>query len=322
MIALTAVSARSGGGFRRAASVLDAATLAWGRGVLAVLGTTADGTTALLDVLAGAIAPRRGRVDVKREGGGLARVVHVRAEPALPEGMRVSEIAALSAELFREQGKPVAERLAVLGVEHLADRWASSLTRAEARAVQLALALTAPSDVLLLEEPLAWLEAPAPTRVVHELRARAAATCIVVTTSSVRDATHLGDRVLVLTQGKLEEAPPGYLHVSREGGSLVVVLANDASGGDAEERAAAFVDALEASEAVAHVDVAPYAHAEDEAARAAIVTVTGPNLLAVADAVMRAAASARAPVEAIEPSVVPLEAVRAALAAARSGGGR
>lgn len=296
MIALASVSARSGGGFRRAASVLDNVSLAWEHGVLAVLGTPADGTTALLDVLAGAITPRRGRVDVGAPGAPPPRVVHVRAEPTLPEGMRVAEIAALEASL-RGAARPLAsatERLAALGGAHLETRAAATLSRAEARAVQLALALTSKADVLLLEEPLAVLEAPAPARVASLLRELASTTCVVLTTSSVRDAASLGDRVLLLVQGKLREPAPGALHVGPDGGTIELVLRS-------AERAEETATALAWSECVTKAD-----------AEGASVHVSGREFLAVSEAVMRAVATLGLDVEAIETRVLPLDALRAA----------
>ncbi len=304
MIALTAVSARSGGGFRRAASVLDGVSLRWQRGVLVVLGSAADGTTALLEVLAGEVRAKRGQVSVAS-----TRVVHVRTEPALPDGLRVDEIGALEASLRPwHPGRTLAERLGVLGVTHLAERPAKSLSRGEARAVQLAFGLTTGADVLLLDEPLAGLEPPAAARFAEALRVAAERSCVVVTTASVREASRLADQVLVLTQGKIGEAAADALHRG-SAARLVVVLASDP---------APFEAALAGAAGVVGVESASYRGGPGAGridAGTSAVTVAGTDPLAVASAIMKAASSSAAEVVAIEPEPATIERVRAALAA-------
>lgn len=305
MIALTSVAARVGGGFRRAASVLVDASLAWERGVLALVGTPADGTTALLEVLSGAASPKRGRVEVGSAQGArhaaAVRLAHVRAEPALPEGLRVREILALAAAFHGHAFG--GETLATLGVPHLLERTTASLTRQEARVVELAVALGAKPEVLLVDEPLAGLEPPAPGRLVHELRALAASACVVVTTASLRDATELADRVLLVVQGRVVELPPGATSVPREGACLHVVVAGTVA------TAEPFVAALRRAPGVADLDVAPYATGAEPALS---VTAHGRDAGALAATVARVAAEAGASILALSPEVPSLEALRAA----------
>lgn len=305
MIALTAVSARSGGGFRRAASMLHDVSLRWQRGVLVVLGSPADGTTALLELLAGEVRARRGQVSVAS-----TRIVHVRTEPALPDGLRVDEIGALEATLRPwHPGRRLEDRLAVLGVTHLAQRPAKSLSRGEARAVQLALAVTSAADVLLLEEPLAGLEPPAVAGFAEAVRAAGTRSCVVVTTASVREASRLADQVLVLTQGKIGEAPADALHRGAAS-RLVVVLTSDP---------APFEAVLTGAPGVTGVESAAYAGGAGAGridAGTSAVTVTGTDPVAVASAIMKAASVSAAEVVAIEPELVPLDRVRAVLAPA------
>jgi ABC-2 type transport system ATP-binding protein len=309
VITVTSVTARAGGGFRRAASVISDVSFTWERGVLAILGAPADGTTALLEVLSGSARPKRGAASLGAGAPGASPlVVHVRLEPCLPDGLRVEEILAL-ASTFRAQAAPDARAaLEALGVAHLAARPSSSLTRAEARAVQLALAVRAQADVLLLEEPLTGLEPPAAGRAVAELRALASTTSIVLTTASVRDATQLADRVLLLTRGRLAEPPPATLHAFGGHASVVAVVAGEPDVTDA------FVRALERMSVVTDVTATRYAGASARAPSTA-VTAHGREPRALAEAVMRAAAATSAPIEAISTAASSLDALRGSLSA-------
>lgn len=182
-------------------------TLAWGPGVHAIVGTPADGGPLLLALVAGRERVRSGTLRVlggaPGDAGVRARIALVPRAPQLPEPMRVYEVLELAATLRGEPARPAAERLAVLGVESLAQRAVRTLAREEARAVALAEALTsAQVGVLLVEEPLVNLDPRASARVPQLLRARAAAGCaVLVATASVRDAGDLADDHVLLQQG-------------------------------------------------------------------------------------------------------------------------
>ena len=247
VIALEGVHARTAGGRGRIASSVANVTLTW-EGVLAILGTPADGTTALLELLAGTIPVRAGRAVV----GGLppsearARVAYVPLETALPDSLRVDEVCALAGELRGEPAMTPGSRLAPLGIEKLVNRRVRSLSPGEARAVSLAIALTSRAPVLLIDEPLAGLDPAAPSRVVTALRARAQdGAAVIVTTASVRDATAVADQLGLLTRGVFTHLPPTLAHVGPTGTRLRVVVAAEAA-----SEVAPFVAALAAETAI------------------------------------------------------------------------
>jgi len=315
MIEATSLSARSASGMLEAAVHVRNVTFRWDRGVLAIVGSKLDGTATLLDVLAGLRAHQSGRVTVDGRSPRAARaaIAHVPADAALPDSLRVDEVCALAAALRGEPASPATARLAPLGLETLAARKARSLTPAETRAVVLALALSSQARVLLVEEPLAGLAPAAPARVAELLRARAAAgACVIVTTASVRDATRVADQLAVLTRGTFAHLPPALAHTGPGGAKLRVVVR-----GSATRDAAPFVAELAAETAVASVETATFAAAGALSAGAVSVVVTGSDLLTLARAVSAAAARAGAAVEAIESAVMPLDAIRASLAAPR-----
>lgn len=316
MIALDGVSARASGGRSKAPAQLTNLTLTWERGVLAIVGTPADGTTALLEVIAGMLRPRGGRVTVdgKAPADARSRVAWVPLVPALPDALRVEEICDLAAQLRGEPLSTAASRLSPLGIEKLAERQARSLSVGEARAVSLALAITSKVPILLIEEPLAQLDPAAPSKVIAALRERATAgAAVIVTTASVRDATSLGDQLGMLTKGVFTHLPPSIAHVGATGARLRVVVAAEAI-----TDIAPFVAALTEEKAITSVETAAFAATRVLHAAVSVV-VGGPDLLGVARAIGAAAARARANVEAIESAVMPLDAIRARIAAPRPG---
>jgi ABC-type cobalamin/Fe3+-siderophores transport system ATPase subunit len=308
MIEIASLSARGDLPTARGAALLQNVSFSWERGVLAVLGAPYDGTTLLLSVLAGRVKPKAGRVQVR------GAVAHVPVDVVLPDALRVEEVCELAAELRGEARKPAPERLAPLGLEALAKRRTSSLTPAEARGVSLAIALSSNAPVVLVEEPLAMVEPTVPSRVIDAIRARATSgACVVVTTSSVRDATRLADQLGVLTRGVYAPLPPALAHVGPHGAGVRIVIAPTA---DARAQAAALVAALTEHASVTSIDTS----GNGPTAAATIANhVRGPDLVALASAVTGAIASARVDVEAIETAVMPLDAIRATLAAPRPG---
>lgn len=300
-----------------ARTFLRRASFTWERGVLAIVGTPADGSSALLDLVAGRTVLDGGRCLVDHVPIGhaslRARVAHVPAEAALPEALRVDEVCQLARSLRGDPPIAADALLGRLGISALASRRVESLTAGESRAVLLAIAIASSAKVLLVEEPLATLDPAAPSRVVDALRARGAAgAAVIVTTASVRDATRLADQLGLLTQGVFTHLPPALAHVGPAGAKLrVVVRAERAS------EASTFVAALAGEEAVGSVDTVAAAPTPLRAGAVAIA-VSGPDLLALARAVGAAASRTNAAIETIESAVQSLDAIRAALVAPRA----
>lgn len=306
MIAFTGVHARSKLADGKP-SLLKGVTLSWESGVLAVLGTPADGTLALLEAAAGLSKVRAGTVTIAghEPATSRARVAYVPLASTLPDSLRVDEVCDLAGRLRGEAAQPPAARLAVLGLEALATRRVRSLSQGESRAVSLAIALTSKAPVLLVDEPLVGLDGSAPARVVEALRARAAAgAAVIVTTASVRDATRLGDQLGVLTQGVFAHLPASRAHVGASGAKLRVVI-----GAESAPEVAPFVAALSQEAAIASVETSTYVGTRILRAAVAVV-VSGADLLEVARAVATAAARSEAKVLAIESAVLPLDALR------------
>ena len=122
----------------------------------------------------------------------------------------------------------------MLGVETLAERKVHSLSRAEARAVALAEALTSPCvRVLLVEEPLVAMDPRAVGRIAEALRVRGRDGCaVVVTTASMRDAGEVADDWVALRAGAIvrEAACIDALVDGGADGVSLQVIVRDAAG--------------------------------------------------------------------------------------------
>jgi ABC-2 type transport system ATP-binding protein len=221
----------------------------WQAGSHAVVAARGEGGPQLLALIAGLARPRSGRVRVLDGSPSAAairrQIAYVPLEPALPEALRVREVLALAAGVRREAERDVAGRLRVLGVETLSDRRVGSLSRAEARAIALAEAVTSPTvRVLLVEEPLVAMDPRAVGRVPEALRRRGRDGCaVVVTTASMRDAGELCDDWVALRGGAIDgsgacvdvlaaSAPEGanlrlVLRDAKEASALVVALGRE-----------------------------------------------------------------------------------------------
>lgn len=285
-VSLVTVSARGPASRGRVRTVLDDVTLEVAAGVHAVLGSPADGTGLLCEVIAGTAAHRGTRRVLGLTAGGHERIAHVSLEAPLPEALRVDEVCILAADLRAEPRVFADERLALLDASALARRTVKSLSAEERRTVSLALALTSKRvDVLLVEEPLGGLALAPPAKVAEALRARAGT--VIVTTASARDAALVAGTFGLLAAGKyraladLREVAPSMRIVVRD-------------------RAAALIAAL--GEEVTRVE------SRMLASGASVIHVTGSGDLA--RVVTRAVASTDADVELVEPVAGPLEALR------------
>jgi putative spermidine/putrescine transport system ATP-binding protein len=97
------------------------------------------------------------------------------------------------------------ELLEMMGLAGLAERRADRLSGGEAQRAALARALAVRPDLLLLDEPLANLDAPIRERIARDLQhaLRSLGIACVFVTHHQREAVALGDRLVVLNQGRV-----------------------------------------------------------------------------------------------------------------------
>jgi ABC-type nitrate/sulfonate/bicarbonate transport system ATPase subunit len=196
---MTAMLELVGVGFDYGANrVIDKLDLTVARGELVVcVGPSGCGKTTLLALLGGHLQPTRGTVT--RHGasrtiyqdGGLFPWLTVAQNIAggLPRGLPAADAA-----------RKVADWLEVMHLADFAGHYAHQLSGGMRQRVELARALAAETDILLLDEPFSALDYQTRLRMRKELAATLAERprTVVFVTHDIEEAVQLGDRVVVL----------------------------------------------------------------------------------------------------------------------------
>jgi ABC-2 type transport system ATP-binding protein len=292
---------------------LAGANLLLGPGVHAVLGAPEDGTRALFDVVSGARAPLRGTVTV----GGCdpestpeirARIGALGAEPQLPDARTTAAAVRLAMRARGQRHEHAASVLEPLGLAPLADRQARALSFSEARAVELALALSTPSPLLVaLAEPLSDLAVNLLGVVRERIRDLAlGGACVLIITSSPADARTLADRIHLLHKGIVLGDGDGAGPVPGQQVEIVAWLRDEPGNGrPAAALARALADRPE-------VLAAAWEQQGPGSAQGSSVRIRGEDLDACALALANAAEAAGVIVDAIIPAAPGLGQVRSA----------
>jgi molybdate transport system ATP-binding protein len=181
-----------------------------GEETFALAGPSGSGKTTAVRAVAGLAQPGRGRIAI----GGVPWFDSSRGIDVPPEDRSVGLVFqdyALFPHLSVERNVAfggrdgVAELLERFGIARLAAHKPGELSGGERQRVALARALARRPAVLLLDEPLAALDAQTRTHVREELRQHLleAALPTIVVTHDFADAAALADRIGVLVDGKL-----------------------------------------------------------------------------------------------------------------------
>ncbi len=187
---------------------------------VALVGPSGAGKTSVLRVVAGLVEPQRGRVSLDGE-----RWLDTERGLSLPPERRrvglVFQDYALFPHLsvranvaFGAAGRCVEALLERFRIGHLAAAHPRELSGGERQRVALARALARDPAVLLLDEPLAALDAHTKAEVRHELAEllRELALPTLLVTHDYEDAAALADKVGVLVDGRLRQlGPPAEL---------------------------------------------------------------------------------------------------------------
>jgi sulfonate transport system ATP-binding protein len=164
---------------------------------VAVLGASGSGKTTLLRILAGLDSPDEGEVLVPPN-----RTV-VFQEPRLIQSMRVWRNVVIGQRGKLGSRPTASEALREVGLEPQAEAWPGTLSGGEAQRVALARALVRQPQLMLLDEPLAALDALTRLnmqQLIVELWRRHGPAVLFVT-HDVEEAIVLADRIVVLRAG-------------------------------------------------------------------------------------------------------------------------
>ena len=156
--------------------------------LVACVGPSGCGKSTLLSLLAGHIAPTRGTIT----RGGASRTIY--QDGGLFPWLTVAQNIALG------NPKKVGEWLEITRLKEFADHYAHQLSGGMRQRVELARALAAETDILLMDEPFGALDYQTRNRMRRELVATLAERprTVIFVTHDIEEAVQIGDRVVVL----------------------------------------------------------------------------------------------------------------------------
>jgi ABC-type multidrug transport system ATPase subunit len=181
--------------------------------VLALVGPNGAGKSTLLAILAGALPPSGGTVEL----GPAVRVGWMPQRPAHYGRLSARQNLELFAALAAVGGAD--ELLSRLELPD-DDRPAAALSVGNRQRLDLAISLLGDPQVLLLDEPTAALDPRQRRRLWETARAvRDGGGAVVLVTQNVEDVEHVADRVAVLLEGRLvfDGTVPEYLRSETAG---------------------------------------------------------------------------------------------------------
>jgi len=184
--------------------------------LVALLGPSGSGKTSLLRIIAGLDVPDQGEVTIDGETvSPKSRVGFVFQHYALFKHMTVFENVAFGLRVRPRHQRPSEEQIEktvmqLLSLVHLAgmaERYPSQLSGGQRQRVALARALAVEPSVLLLDEPFGALDAKVRKELRRFLRALHEELHItsVFVTHDQEEALEVADRVVVMSQGKIEQ---------------------------------------------------------------------------------------------------------------------
>jgi NitT/TauT family transport system ATP-binding protein len=161
------------------------------------VGPSGCGKSTLLSLLAGHLAPTRGKV----ERHGQSRTIYQDGGLFPWQTVRENITAGLASAIpMAERFKKVTEWLEITRLAEFAHHYPHQLSGGMRQRCELARALAAETDILLLDEPFSALDYQTRNRMRNELVATLAERprTVVFVTHDIEEAVQLGDRVVVL----------------------------------------------------------------------------------------------------------------------------
>jgi multiple sugar transport system ATP-binding protein len=182
-----------------------------------ILGPSGSGKTTLLRVVAGLETPSAGRIELD------GRVVNALApkerdmamvfqQYALYPHMTVRENLGFSLKMRDESAARIAERVAeaaeILGLAALLERYPSELSGGQQQRVAIGRAIVRKPRLFLFDEPLSNLDGSLRAQMRTELKSlqRRLGTTSLYVTHDQTEAMAMADRVIVLREGRVEQA--------------------------------------------------------------------------------------------------------------------
>ena len=187
----------------RVSSVIDAGPRT------VILGPNGAGKSVLMRLCHGLLKPTSGSIVWRGTNGGRQRQAMVFQRPVMLRRSALANVVygmKLAGFAPRERELRAHDVLEAVGLSHLADRPARTLSGGEQQRIALARAWALNPEVLFLDEPTANLD-PGASRDIEGIIAQihASGTKIIMTTHNLGQARRLGAEILFLYQGRLVE---------------------------------------------------------------------------------------------------------------------
>lgn len=187
---------------------------------LTVIGRSGCGKTTMLRVINGLQKPDSGKVYAAGEDVGEADLIRLRRKigyviqnkglfPHMTVEKNIIYLPVISGQKDKRQNRKLAEELiGLVGLEReMLDRYPEELSGGQQQRVGIARALASRPKLLLMDEPFGALDEITKRAMQNELLAlqKKLGMTVVFITHDIREAMKLGDRVLVMEQGKIAQ---------------------------------------------------------------------------------------------------------------------
>lgn len=187
---------------------------------LTVIGRSGCGKTTMLRMINGLQKPDSGKVYAAGEDVGEADLIRLRRKigyviqnkglfPHMSVEKNIIYVPVISGQKDKRQNRKLAEELiGLVGLEReMLDRYPEELSGGQQQRVGIARALASRPKLLLMDEPFGALDEITKRAMQNELLAlqKKLGMTVVFITHDIREAMKLGDRVLVMEQGKIAQ---------------------------------------------------------------------------------------------------------------------
>lgn len=187
---------------------------------LTVIGRSGCGKTTMLRMINGLQKPDSGKVYAAGEDVGEADLIRLRRKigyviqnkglfPHMTVEKNIIYVPVISGQKDKRQNRKLAEELiGLVGLEReMLDRYPEELSGGQQQRVGIARALASRPKLLLMDEPFGALDEITKRAMQNELLAlqKKLGMTVVFITHDIREAMKLGDRVLVIEQGKIAQ---------------------------------------------------------------------------------------------------------------------
>lgn len=187
---------------------------------LTVIGRSGCGKTTMLRMINGLQKPDSGKVYAAGEDVGEADLIRLRRKigyviqnkglfPHMTVEKNTIYVPVISGQKDKRQNRKLAEELiGLVGLEReMLDRYPEELSGGQQQRVGIARALASRPKLLLMDEPFGALDEITKRAMQNELLAlqKKLGMTVVFITHDIREAMKLGDRVLVMEQGKIAQ---------------------------------------------------------------------------------------------------------------------